>query len=108
MNTRSKCSNHDSWLSVTVYGGGGIVPSSRMTTRFGPSAPRCSQIEEEPGPPLKTKQTGRDARNEFRHGMILEGLAVEHDAALALAWIPREELVDFLPHALLRFFGRRG
>src|SRR5208283_1954937 len=49
-----------------------------------------------------------DDRNEFRHGMILEGLAVEHDAALALAWIPREELVDFLPHALLRFFGRRG
>src|SRR5437773_8722729 len=59
MNTRSKCSNHDSWLSVTVYGGGGIVPSSRMATRFGPSAPRCSQIEEEPGPPLKTKHTGR-------------------------------------------------
>ena len=61
MNTRSKCSNHDSWLSVTVYGGGGIEPSSRMTTRFGPSAPRCSQIEAEPGPPLNTKHTGRVA-----------------------------------------------
>ena len=60
MNTRSKCSNHDSGLSVTVYGGGGIVPSSRITTRFGPSAPRCSQIDAEPGPPLNTKQTGRD------------------------------------------------
>ena len=59
MNTRSKCSNQDSWLSITVYGGGGIVPSSRMATRFGPSAPRCSQIEDEPGPPLKTKHTGR-------------------------------------------------
>src|SRR5438046_8573556 len=30
-----------------------------MATRFGPSAPRCSQIEAEPGPPLKTKHTGR-------------------------------------------------
>ena len=40
-------------------GGGGIVPSSRITTRFGPSAPRCSQIDAEPGPPLNTKHTGR-------------------------------------------------
>src|SRR5947207_13714059 len=59
MKTRSKCSNHESGLSVTVYGGGGIVPSSRMTTRFGPRAPRCSQIDDEPGPPLNTKHTGR-------------------------------------------------
>ena len=42
-----------------MYGGGGIVPSSRMTTRFGPRAPRWSQIDEEPGPPLNTKHTGR-------------------------------------------------
>jgi hypothetical protein len=35
------------------------VPSSRVTTCFGPTAPRCSHIEAEPGPPLKTKQTGR-------------------------------------------------
>src|SRR5574340_1429910 len=61
MNTRSKCSNHDSWLSVTAYGGAGIVPSSRITTRFGPSAPRWSQIDDEPGPPLNTKHTGRVA-----------------------------------------------
>ncbi len=44
---------------MTVYGGGGIVPSSRVTTCFGPTAPRCSQIDADPGPPLKAKQTGR-------------------------------------------------
>ena len=35
------------------------MPSSRITTRLGPSAPRCSQIDADPGPPLKTKHTGR-------------------------------------------------
>ena len=46
-------------IVMTVHGGGGIVPSSAMTTRFGPTGPRCSQIEADPGPPLHTKHTGR-------------------------------------------------
>src|SRR6476646_5178859 len=58
-NTRSKCSNHDCGLSVTVYGGEGIVPSSLMMTLFGPSAPRWSHTDAEPGPPLKANKTGR-------------------------------------------------
>jgi hypothetical protein len=61
MNTMSKCSNQLSGLSEIEYGPTGIEPSSGTTTRFGPSAPRCSQIEAEPGPPLKAKHTGRDA-----------------------------------------------
>src|SRR5580658_1200882 len=42
-----------------------MVPSSRITTRLGPSAPRCSQIDADPGPPLKAKQTGRVAAGAF-------------------------------------------
>ena len=38
-----------------------MLPSSGTTTRLGPRAPRCSQIEAEPGPPLKAKHTGRVA-----------------------------------------------
>ena len=59
MKTRSKCSNQLCGLSLTAYGALGMLPSSGTTTRFGPSAPRCSQIEAEPGPPLKAKHTGR-------------------------------------------------
>ena len=29
------------------------------TTRRGPRMPRCSQMDDEPGPPLKAKHTGR-------------------------------------------------
>ena len=36
-------------------------PSGCNTTRRGPSAPMCSQIEAEPGPPLKAKVSGRFA-----------------------------------------------
>ena len=36
-----------------------MLASSGTITRFGPSAPRCSQIEAEPGPPLNAKHTGR-------------------------------------------------
>ena len=61
MNTRSKCSNQLCGLSSTRYGAAAMLPSSGTTTRLGPSAPRCSQIEAEPGPPLKAKQTGRCA-----------------------------------------------
>ena len=44
---------------MTAYGGSGIVPSSLMTTRFGPSAPRLRKTDAAPGPPLNAKQTGR-------------------------------------------------
>jgi hypothetical protein len=30
-----------------------------MTTRLGPMAPRCSQTEDDPGPPLKVNVIGR-------------------------------------------------
>lgn len=61
MKTMSKCSNQLCGLSSTAYGGSGMRPSSGTTTRLGPSAPRCSQIDAEPGPPLKAKHTGRAA-----------------------------------------------
>ena len=131
MNTRSKCSNHDSGLSVTVYGGGGIVPSSRMTTRFGPSAPRCSQIDAEPGPPLKAKHTGRVSRvgvveevrrREHRRfglaALVVDAAGRHRDEAatalylsvrpssvmrrFALARLGREQRVDLLAQLLLR------
>ena len=137
MNTRSKCSNHDSWLSVTVYGGGGIVPSSRITTRFGPSAPRCSQIDAEPGPAVEheahrarrriggVEQVRRredrrlgvaalvvDAAGDDRHELgdraVLERAAVQHDRALAAARVAGEQLVELLAQALGRVVrGRR-
>src|SRR5690606_38020482 len=57
--TRSDSSRMEYWLSVSLKGGLGISPSSVNTTRRGPSTPRCSQTDEEPGPPLKEKVTGR-------------------------------------------------
>ena len=35
------------------------VPSSFIATRLGPSAPRCSQTDDEPGPPLNEIVSGR-------------------------------------------------
>ena len=60
MKTRSKCASQVSGLSLTAYGGAGIVPSLGTTTRLGPSAPRCSHTDDEPGPPLKAKHNGRE------------------------------------------------
>jgi len=48
-------------LSTRPNGGGGSVPSGFIFTRRGPSAPRCSQTDDEPGPPLKQNVTGRVA-----------------------------------------------
>src|SRR5687767_9246799 len=71
MNTRSKCSNQVCGLSTTAYGGGGIVPSSLTATRFGPTAPRCSQTDDDPGPPLNTKHTGRGgAASSCRYAIV--------------------------------------
>src|SRR5262249_11535328 len=39
-------------LSTTWYGGGGVGAASATATRRGPRAPMCSQIDEDPGPPL--------------------------------------------------------
>jgi hypothetical protein len=39
-------------LSISRYGGGGVVVAFAVTTSFGPKAPMCSQIVDEPGPPL--------------------------------------------------------
>lgn len=41
------------------YGGGPAKPSSRNFTRLGPSRPMWSHTEDEPGPPLKEKVSGR-------------------------------------------------
>src|SRR5579883_237538 len=65
--TRSVSSNSDHSLSTNRYGGGSAEPSSARRTRRGPSSPRCIQTEEEPGPPLKEKVTGRsDAETSCR------------------------------------------
>ena len=61
MNTRSVAPSSEYSLSIRPNGGFGSVPSSFILTRRGPRAPRCSHTEEEPGPPLKQKVTGRVA-----------------------------------------------
>ena len=42
-----------------MNGGLGAVPSSGTSSRCGPTAPRCSQTDAAPGPPLKRKISGR-------------------------------------------------
>ena len=37
----------------------GMLASLGVRTRLGPSAPRCNQIDAEPGPPLNAKHSGR-------------------------------------------------
>jgi len=59
MKTRSVRSSHVDSLSAIWYGGAGASPSGVRLARLGPMAPMCSQIEAEPGPPLKQYVTGR-------------------------------------------------
>ena len=59
MNTRSLTASSDSGLSASSYGGGKRLPASPISTRRGPSSPRCSQTLELPGPPLNANVTGR-------------------------------------------------
>src|SRR3990172_2352765 len=59
MKTRSVSSSREYSLSVNLYGGGGSSPSPFINTRRGPKTPRCSQTEEEPGPPLNENVRGR-------------------------------------------------
>ena len=50
--TRSAMSRSVSLLSTISKGGLGAEPSAFILQRLGPKAPMCSQMEEEPGPPL--------------------------------------------------------
>ncbi len=59
MKTRSHTASRVSALSTSAYGGGVGASTPPTSTRRGPSSPMCSQIEAEPGPPLKTKAIGR-------------------------------------------------
>src|SRR5215469_17842728 len=59
MNTRSECLSKVWLLSAMPYGGGSKSPASPISTRRGPSRPRCSQMLDEPGPPLNANVTGR-------------------------------------------------
>src|SRR5713226_240611 len=59
MKTRSVLSRRQEALSASLYGGGGVASASTVTTRLGPNAPMCSHTEDEPGPPLYTKDRGR-------------------------------------------------
>ena len=43
-----------------------MPPSSSISTRRGPRAPKCSHTEEDPGPPLKEKVSGRSLRSSAR------------------------------------------
>src|SRR5262249_9609482 len=58
MNTRSVTSSSDDSLSTTLYGGGSRAPASPICTRRGPNAPMCSQMDDDPGPPLNLNATG--------------------------------------------------
>ena len=61
ISTRSLLSSSVYGLSSMRYGAGGMNPSGCSTTRRGPSAPMCNQIDADPGPPLKANVSGRFA-----------------------------------------------
>src|SRR2546430_2871417 len=61
MKTRSEWASNVCALSTSPYGGAARVPASPLTTRRGPSSPRCSHTLDEPGPPLNANVTGRSA-----------------------------------------------
>ena len=60
-NTRSVKASQDSSLETSRGGIRGGVPSAGNATRSGPTAPMCRNADDAPGPPLKTKVTGRSA-----------------------------------------------
>ena len=59
MKTKSATSSSDWPLLTRRKGGGGMAPSSLSSTRRGPSNPKCSQTDDDPGPPLNEKASGR-------------------------------------------------
>ena len=52
MKTRSDLSSKLYSLSTSLYGAAGIDPGLPTATRLGANDPMCSQIVDEPGPPL--------------------------------------------------------
>ena len=48
----SVLSSRELALSSILYGAGGVAAWSALTTRRGPKAPMCNQMDAEPGPPL--------------------------------------------------------
>ena len=58
-NTRSVKPSQVAGLSTRRTGGLGTAPFSGVSKICGPRAPRCRKTEAAPGPPLKTKLTGR-------------------------------------------------
>src|SRR6266540_288853 len=60
MNTRSLTSRSVYGLSTSVYGAAPVgFPSEGRAARLGLKAAMCNHTEDEPGPPLKMKVTGR-------------------------------------------------
>ena len=57
--TRSVKASHDASFGTSRGGISGSVPSGGNAIRCGPTAPMCRYAEDAPGPPLKTKVTGR-------------------------------------------------
>src|SRR5215469_8733215 len=57
MKTRSVLSSQVDSLSTNLTGGGSVSPRSDNKTRRGPSPPKWSHTEEEPGPPLNANVT---------------------------------------------------
>ena len=64
-NTTSVNPSHDASFSTSRGGGSGSVPSGGNSTRIGPTAPRCRNADDAPGPPLKTNVTGRSSPPSF-------------------------------------------
>jgi len=60
-NARSVKASHDSSFGTSAGGNRGSVPSAGNATRSGPTAPMCRYADDAPGPPLKTKVTGRSS-----------------------------------------------
>ena len=59
--TRSANASQDSSFCTSRGGISGSEPSAGNATRCGPTAPRCRNADDAPGPPLKTNITGRSA-----------------------------------------------
>ena len=61
MKTRSDASRSENSLGTRRPGGGEARPSASRSTRRGPSTPKCSHTELDPGPPLNENVMGRFA-----------------------------------------------
>ena len=61
MKTMSEMSSSE--YSLSTSRNGPVVTPSRTGARRGPSSPRCSQTDAEPGPPLNANVTGRSVRS---------------------------------------------